>query len=274
MSKRSGMSEGALFSLQGVSFAFPGGEEVLRSVDFQLHAGERVALTGANGTGKTTLLHLMVGLRKPSAGTITAYGAPCRSERDFRSVRTRTGLLFQDANDQLFCPTVLEDVAFGPLNLGRSQREATDIAERTLAALGLEDFGPRITHKLSGGEKRMVSLATVLAMEPAVLLLDEPNTGLDSAASARLLTVLLRLPQAMVLVSHDADLVAQLATRTVLLHEGTIRPAHVHVHAHAHVHEHTHGVDDHHTLPTLLRSEETVQPVARGTWSRRRRERA
>jgi cobalt/nickel transport system ATP-binding protein len=231
-----------LFSLRGISFAYPGGRRIFDGLDFDLHPGDRVALVGANGAGKTTLLHLMVGLRKPTAGVIVAFGAERRREGDFHEVRARAGLLFQDPDDQLFCPTVLEDVAFGPLNLGKSRGEAMLIAERTLAVLGLNGFGERITHKLSGGEKRMVTLAAVLAMEPDALLLDEPTNGLDLDADARLVEHLQGLPQALLFVSHDERLIARLARRVVLLRDGCLHDAHVHEHPHVHAHPHFHPV--------------------------------
>lgn len=215
---------------------------VLNNVDFALHAGERVAVLGGNGAGKTTLLELMVGLNKPSSGEIVAFGAPRRCERDFREVRARVGLLFQDSDNQLFCPTVLEDVAFGPLNLGRSGAEALAVAKRTLDELGIGRYAERITHKLSGGEKRLVALATVLAMDPEVLLLDEPTAGLDEKTEQLLMDHLLCLPQAMVFISHDAAFVDRLATRAVVLRKGklvdSVLHRHPHVHAHSHVHAH------------------------------------
>jgi cobalt/nickel transport system ATP-binding protein len=228
-----------LLALRGVHFGFAD-RPVLRGVDFALHAGERVAVTGANGAGKSTLLHLLVGLRQPSAGEVAAFGEVRRAEADFVPVRARVGLVFQDADDQLFCPTVLEDVAFGPLNLGRSPAQARADAEATLGALGLAGFAERVTHRLSGGEKRLVALATVLAMHPDVLLLDEPTNGLDAATEARLLAHLTALPQAMVIVSHDRRLLERLATRAVCLHEGRLAAAMLHRHAHVHAHEHLH----------------------------------
>ncbi|MBF0326342.1 MAG: ABC transporter ATP-binding protein [Alphaproteobacteria bacterium] len=211
-----------LFRLDDIHFSYPSGAPVLNGAHFALAAGERVALSGANGSGKTTLFHLMVGLLRPQAGTIEAFGAHRTSERDFKEVRAKAGLLFQDSDDQLFCPTVIEDVAFGPLNLGASRAEARAVAVRTLAELGLADFGDRITHKLSGGQKRLVALATVLAMQPQVLLLDEPTNGLDHDTRARLTAILQGLPQAMVIVSHDGDFIARLATRTVALEGGRL----------------------------------------------------
>jgi cobalt/nickel transport system ATP-binding protein len=228
-----------LFELEAVSFGYPG-HAVLEAVSFTLHPGERVALMGANGAGKTTLLHLMVGLCRPQAGRIVAFGQPRQGEKAFHEVRLRTGLLFQDPDDQLFCPTVLEDVAFGPMNQGCSREAALEIAGTTLAELGLDNLAHRVTHKLSGGEKRLASLATVLAMRPDVLLLDEPTNGLDEATERRLVEHLEALPQAMFFISHDRRFVERLARRAVLLHDGRLHEAALHIHPHSHTHSHLH----------------------------------
>jgi len=228
-----------LLELRRVHFGFAG-REVLRGVDFALYPGERVALIGPNGAGKTTLLHLIVGLRRPRAGQILIFGEERRVEADFVPVRPRVGLMFQDSDDQLFCPTVLEDVAFGPLNLGRSPAEARADAERTLEVLGLGGFAERITHRLSSGEKRLVALATVLAMRPDVLLLDEPTNGLDEGSQGRLLKHLEGLEQAMLIVSHDRRLLAGITTRAVSLGQGWLTAATLHKHAHTHRHGHLH----------------------------------
>lgn len=211
-----------LFRLRGVRFAYDSDHTVLNGVDFELNAHERVALMGPNGCGKTTLLHLMVGLHKPTSGQLQAFGRVRQAEEDYREVRARAGLLFQDPDDQLFCPTVAEDVAFGPLNLGKSRQQALAMVHETLALLGLSGFENRITYKLSGGEKRLVSLAAVLAMQPEALLLDEPTNALDPFTRARLLQILQTLPQAMVIVSHDQDFLAALATRTLAMAEGRL----------------------------------------------------
>lgn len=211
-----------LFQLEAVRFAHDPARPLLDGVDFQLRAGERVALLGDNGAGKTTLFHLMVGLLRPSAGRVVAFGAERRREADFHDVRARAGLLFQDPDDQLFCPTVAEDVAFGPLNLGAGRSEARQRVAAALRRVGLDGFEDRVTHKLSGGEKRLVTLAAVLAMEPDVLLLDEPSNALDRTARQRLIHILAGLDQAMVIVSHDQDLVERLATRSVWLKDGRL----------------------------------------------------
>lgn len=215
-------SDESFFKVTGLSYRYPRRGVVLDQVDFELKRGERVALTGPNGAGKTTFLHLLVGLKKPKTGQIWAFGQTRNDEKEFVEVRARAGFLFQDPDDQLFCPTVLEDVAFGPLNLGKSRTEALQIAKDTLASLCMAEFEERITHQLSGGEKRMITLAAVLAMEPDVLLLDEPSNALDVKARQRLIDTLLSLPQAMVIVSHDADLVDQLSTRELRLENAAL----------------------------------------------------
>ncbi|MBJ7552002.1 energy-coupling factor ABC transporter ATP-binding protein [Marinomonas ostreistagni] len=215
-------SDESFFKVTGLSYRYPRRGVVLDQVDFELKRGERVALTGPNGAGKTTFLHLLVGLKKPKTGQIWAFGKTRNDEKEFVEVRARAGFLFQDPDDQLFCPTVLEDVAFGPLNLGKSRTEALQIAKDTLTSLGMAGFEERITHQLSGGEKRMITLAAVLAMEPDVLLLDEPSNALDVKARQRLIDTLLSLPQAMVIVSHDADFVDQLSTRELRLENAAL----------------------------------------------------
>lgn len=189
---------------------------------------------------------MITGLIPATAGMVEAFGAPRRREADFREVRARAGLVFQDPDDQLFCPTVLEDVAFGPANLGQTRRQALETARATLDALGLAGFEDRITHRLSGGEKRLVSIAAVLAMQPDVLLLDEPTTGLDPEAYGRLCDLLATLPQAMIIAAHDAEFLARLATSALVVRDGRCRRAAIHAHAHAHSHAHLHVEDEAH----------------------------
>ena len=226
-----------LIDIAGIHFSYPGGPPVLRDLDFRLYAGDRVGIIAPNGSGKTTLFHLIVGLVKPLSGRVKIFGREVCDEKGFAEVRRRVGLLFQDADDQLFSPTVLEDVAFGPLNLGKSKEEAAAIARRTLASLGLNGFEDRITFKLSGGEKRLVSLATVLAMEPEVLLLDEPANGLDVKTRAALVIILRGLKLSYVLISHEMDFLSATTTTIYTMEEGRIlldRESHIHQHLHAH----------------------------------------
>ncbi|RCK51135.1 hypothetical protein TH25_09115 [Thalassospira profundimaris] len=211
-----------LIELRDICFSFNNTRSILDHADFDLRRGERVALTGPNGAGKTTLFHIIMGLRKADRGTVRILQNTCASEQDFAAIRGRTGLLFQDSDDQLFCPTVMEDVAFGPLNLGASDADALEISRKTLHDLGLSGFENRITHHLSGGEKRLVALATVLAMQPEILLLDEPTTGLDQDVEIRLIKILQNLPQAMVIISHDHAFLKQVATRQIRLQNGKL----------------------------------------------------
>ncbi|MGR3377992.1 energy-coupling factor ABC transporter ATP-binding protein [Salipiger abyssi] len=213
-----------LIALEDLHFAYPGRDPVLSGASLRLEAGQRLSLTGPNGAGKSTLLRMILGLQRPDRGLVTVFGTPRVQEADFHEVRRRVGLVFQDADDQLFCPTVAEDVAFGPLNLGKSRAEALEIVDRVLGELDLMHLRDRITHKLSGGEKRLVTLATVLAMEPEVLLLDEPTNALDQTNEARLLTILRGLPQAILLVSHDPAFRARLAPEALDLREGRLVP--------------------------------------------------
>jgi cobalt/nickel transport system ATP-binding protein len=246
-----------LLRLSGLHFAY-GDRAVLRGADLRLRAGDRVALVGANGSGKSTLLRLLVGLERSAAGQVTAFGRPCSREADFVAVRARVGLLFQHSDDQLFCPTVLDDVAFGPLNLGQPPAAARATAEHTLADLGLSDFGERVTHRLSAGEKRLVALATVLAMRPEVLLLDEPTNGLDEATEQRLIDHLAGLHQTMLIVSHDRGFLGRLVNRAVVLRDGLLSEAVMHRHPHRHVHAHLHL----HTADDVAHAAEAALPAA------------
>ncbi|PID36116.1 MAG: energy-coupling factor ABC transporter ATP-binding protein [Rhodobacterales bacterium] len=213
-----------LISLQDIHFSYPGHPPILAGADLELHAGQRLALTGPNGSGKSTLLRITLGLQKPTSGTVMIFGKARREEADFHEVRRRVGLVFQDADDQLFCPTVAEDIAFGPLNLGKTRDEALEIVDRVLTDLDLMHLRDRITHKLSGGEKRLVTLATVLAMEPEALLLDEPTNALDTKNEARLLEILNALPQAILLVSHSPAFREALAPERLDLQNGRLVP--------------------------------------------------
>lgn len=245
---RTGGNQGILIDLKGISFGYPGGDDVLRELSFRLYDGERVGLVGPNGSGKTTLFHIIMGLLKPNRGTVEIFGRERSEEKDFLSVRQQIGLLFQDADDQLFSPTVLEDVAFGPLNQGKPVPEAKEIARQTLRSLGLEDFEKRVTHRLSGGEKRLVSLATVLGMKPKVLLLDEPTNGLDRETTERIIGVLKEVEISYIFISHNMDFIAKTTDKIYGIRNGRIildteAVPHTHVHSHGYgelPHTHSH----------------------------------
>ena len=238
------MSENPIIKLENITFSYPGGTPVLKDLNFSLFGKNRIGLIAPNGSGKTTLFHIIMGLLKPASGRIEIFGQKVVEEKDFISVRRRIGLLFQDADDQLFSPTVLEDVAFGPLNLGKSKEEAINISRKTLSFLGLEEFENRITIRLSGGEKRLVSLATVLAMEPQAMLLDEPSAGLDEDTKFRLIDILNHLDISYVIVSHEFDFLSEITDTLYTLQDGQIQ-IDTAVHPHQHVHAHQYGFQPH-----------------------------
>jgi len=232
-------SEAPLINLQDISFSYPGGKTVLDHLNFEFYRQDRIGLVAPNGSGKTTFFHLIMGLNMPNSGSIELFGNKITHARDFEEARQRIGFLFQDPDDQLFSPTVLEDVAFGPLNLGKSKKEAIDIARQTLADIGLEGFEDRITFKLSGGEKRLVSLATVLAMEPEVLLLDEPLNALDVDTGKKIAEIISNLDLSYIIISHDVDFALYTTDKICTIKDGKIQfedEAQVHVHRHLHPH--------------------------------------
>ena len=234
----------ALVSLSDVT-VHRDGKTVLDRVSMSLMPGERLAIVGPNGAGKTTLLRTIVGLEPAQAGEVILFGSPCATEKDFRAARPRIGFLFQDSDDQLFSPSVIEDVSFGPLNIGCTADDAETRARTALSDLGIPHLADRISHKLSGGEKRLVCLAGLLAMQPDVLLLDEPTNGVDANNGALLRAALDRFAGAMVLVSHDSSFIAERASRAMVLENGRLEPAEIHAHAHTHTHPHVHARDGH-----------------------------
>ncbi len=227
-----------LLSLKGLSFNYPERPAIINQLDFVLNEKAHIGIAAPNGSGKSTLFHLIVGLLKPSAGKIIYNGREISKEEDFKLLRRQVGLLFQHADDQLFFPTVLEDVAFGPLNLGKSKAEARALSLKVLENLGLSDFADRITFKLSGGEKRLVALATVLAMEPKVLLLDEPTAGLDHATKHKLIDLLNSFKDlSYLMVSHEFDFLTETTEHIYTMENGKIlvdEELHIHHHEHAH----------------------------------------
>lgn len=239
------MSETPIFALENVSFAYPSGREVLHDVSLSFAPGLKIGLYGTNGSGKTTLFHVITGLLAPRQGRVLFHGRPVRGEKEFRALRREVGMVLQNAEDQLFNPTVLDDVAFGPLNLGMSADEARERSLETLRDLGLGGFEHRLTHRLSGGEKKLVSLATILSMRPRVLLLDEPTNGLDPQTRARIIDILDSLPTARIIISHDWDFLAQTTTQFMTIKDGRLVTGAPHL-PHRHVHAHPLGDEPHH----------------------------
>lgn len=205
----------------GLEFAYPDGRVALRGVDLEVGPGERVAVLGPNGAGKTTLALHLNGIHEPRAGSVTIGDLPV-VEANFPVIRRRVGLVFQDSNDQLFMPIVGEDVAFGPANLGISGGELEGRVSGALEAVGGADLASRPAHHLSGGERRRAALATVLSMDPDVLVFDEPSSDLDGAGRRELVATLLPLHMTQIIITHDLPLALELCPRSVIMRDGKV----------------------------------------------------
>jgi len=211
------------FSLDvsGLAFAYPDGHQALFGVDFTVARGERVALLGPNGAGKTTLVLHLNGILTGGAGTVTVAGLPV-GKRHMAEIRRRVGIVFQDSDDQLFMPTVREDVAFGPAAAGMKGAELEQRVRTALESVGMADSADRPPHHLSFGQRRRVAVATVLAMEPEILVLDEPSSNLDPASRRELADILRSLDVTVLMVTHDLPYALELCPRSLILSEGVI----------------------------------------------------
>ncbi len=267
-----------LVAVKDYSFSYPDGTQALKKIHFKINRGESVAIVGENGAGKTTLLHCLLGILE-GRGEHLFEGIPVKQRRR-RDLWRRVGIIFQDPADQLFCPTCAEEVAFGPRQMGIRKEALTQRVHQALTQVHLQGYEDRIPQHLSGGERKRLAIATVLAMQPEILILDEPTAGLDPQGEELLLTILQELPQTRILVSHDPFLTARLTQRTVVMHRGEIirdystrdflhdqdrarlnlltltsrrehcreiralQHQHAHSHRHRHLHEHRHRHGD------------------------------
>jgi cobalt transport protein ATP-binding subunit len=207
--------------VSGLSFNYPDGTKVLDSIELTIERGERVALLGPNGAGKTTFLLHLIGILGGGPGAIEVQGVALEPA-SLREIRRRVGLVFQDPDDQLFMPTVYEDVAFGPANFGVPAEDLEERVRQALAAVGMVGAEDRAPHHLSGGERRRVALATVLACQPDLLVLDEPSSNLDPAGRRELAEVLAGLDTTILLVTHDLPYALQICDRSVVMNRGQI----------------------------------------------------
>jgi len=207
--------------VSGLSFNYPDGTKVLDSIELTIERGERVALLGPNGAGKTTFLLHLIGILGGGPGAIEVQGVALEPA-SLREIRRRVGLVFQDPDDQLFMPTVYEDVAFGPANFGVPAEDLEERVRQALAAVGMVGAEERAPHHLSGGERRRVALATVLACQPDLLVLDEPSSNLDPAGRRELAEVLAGLDTTILLVTHDLPYALQVCDRSVVMNRGRI----------------------------------------------------
>jgi len=206
--------------IRDLHFAYPDGHPALRGINLRVEAGERVALVGPNGAGKSTLLLHLNGILS-GEGTVRVGGIEVQG-KEIKRVRAMVGMLFQNPDDQLFSPRVFDDVAFGPLYMGLPEEEVHRRVARALEAVGMSGYEERVSHHLSVGEKKRIAIATVLAMSPMLLALDEPTAELDPRARRALINLLRTLPQTMIAATHDLRLVQELFPRAVILDEGRI----------------------------------------------------
>ncbi|MET8473272.1 ABC transporter ATP-binding protein [Streptomyces sp. NPDC006422] len=214
-------SEPASLEVSGLAFAYPDGHQALFGVDLTIGKGERVALLGPNGAGKTTLVLHLNGILTGGAGSVKVAGLPVTA-KNMAEIRRKVGIVFQDPDDQLFMPTVREDVAFGPAAAGMKGAELEARVRKALSLVGMEDFADRPPHHLSFGQRRRVAVATVLAMEPEILVLDEPSSNLDPASRRELADILRSLDVTVLMVTHDLPYALELCPRSVILSGGAI----------------------------------------------------
>lgn len=207
--------------LKDLCYRYPDQQVALDGVDLVIRPGDRVALLGPNGAGKTTLMLHLNGVLTPTSGSVRICGLPATT-KNMGEIRRRVGLVFQDPDDQLFMPRVRDDIAFGPANLGLRDGQLDERVVEALSAVDMNHVVDRPPHHLSGGEKRRVALATVLAMRPEILVLDEPSSNLDPHARREFARLLLRLEQTVVLATHDLPYAAELCPRSVIMNNGRI----------------------------------------------------
>jgi cobalt/nickel transport system ATP-binding protein len=210
-----------IVEVRDLEYAYPDGTLAVRGMSFCIHHGESVAIVGANGAGKSTLLRHLNGYLTPVRGLVRIGDFPL-TKATLHDVRRTVGMIFQDPDDQLFMPTVFDDVAFGPLNLGLSPRQVEERVMQALAQVEAEHLRDRPPYKLSGGEKRAVAIASVLSMAPDILVMDEPSTGLDPRARRRLIELLRGFHHTKIIATHDLDLVLDLCERTIVIHNGMV----------------------------------------------------
>ena len=213
-----------LLKLESISYAYPDRKDkVLLQANLELNEGETLGLLGSNGAGKSTLLHIASGLIVPHSGSVHLCGISCDREEIFAKARKDLGYLLQSSDDMLFCPSILEDVAFGPYNSGKSSQEAEAVAWDALKNINMERFAAFNSNTLSGGEKKMAALACILAMKPKLLFLDEPTNDLDPGSREKLIDILTQSRISSLVISHDVEFMQRFCTRFCILEHGIVR---------------------------------------------------
>ena len=210
-----------MIEFQNVSFAYEKDRPVLRELSFRIEDGEAVGLIGANGAGKSTVMKLLLGLIAPTEGSVLVDGIRVE-KKSLPEIRRKLGFVLQNSDNQMFMPTVYEDMIFAPLNYGLSREEAERRVDTALERLGMQELKHRHNHRISGGEKRMAAIATILAMEPEAVLMDEPSSALDPCNRRRVINIIRELPQTKLITSHDLDMILDTCERVILLSGGRI----------------------------------------------------
>ena len=213
-------------STENLSFTYPDGTRALKNINIEIEKGEKVAIIGPNGAGKSTLFSHFNGLTEPTSGCVKIEGNPISFEKDeLLKVRQKVGIVFQDPNDQLFAPTVKEDIAFGPMNLGLSYDEVEKRVEDALKMVGMENYEDKTPHHLSGGQQKRIAIAGIIAMKPELMILDEPTAGLDPDGVEKVLNIMNQLNEegmTLIISSHDIDMISKYADKIFVLYNGEI----------------------------------------------------
>lgn len=213
-------------STENLSFTYPDGTRALKNINIEIEKGEKVAIIGPNGAGKSTLFSHFNGLTEPTSGCVKIEGKPISFEKDeLLKVRQKVGIVFQDPNDQLFAPTVKEDIAFGPMNLGLSYDEVEKRVEDALKMVGMENYEDKTPHHLSGGQQKRIAIAGIIAMKPELIILDEPTAGLDPDGVEKVLNIMNQLNEegmTLIISSHDIDMISKYADKIFVLYNGEI----------------------------------------------------
>lgn len=213
-------------STENLSFTYPDGTQALKNINIEIEKGEKVAIIGPNGAGKSTLFSHFNGLTEPTSGCVKIEDKPISFEKDeLLKVRQKVGIVFQDPNDQLFAPTVKEDIAFGPMNLGLSYDEVEKRVEDALKMVGMENYEDKTPHHLSGGQQKRISIAGIIAMKPELMILDEPTAGLDPDGVEKVLNIMNQLNEegmTLIISSHDIDMISKYADKIFVLYNGEI----------------------------------------------------
>lgn len=211
----------SLVQVNKVNFQYDNQQTVLKDICFSIEKGEKIGLIGSNGVGKTTLMKMLVGLLFPGSGSVMVDNL-ILNKKNLKEIREKIGYVFQDADSQLFMSTVYDDIAFGPRNYGYSEEEVKQRVEEAMEAVGCSYLRDKAIYKMSGGEKKLVSLATILALKPEMMIMDEPTIALDPGNRRKLINILNELSCTLLIASHDLDMVMDVCERVLLMHDGKI----------------------------------------------------